>query len=392
MNSGLRFALYFSVFYTTSALMLAYWPVWLKDRGLDAAAIGTLLLAAQWIKVGGTLLSGDLADRFGRARRVVLALALAGVVVMALFGLAQGYWLLLALTLLWGATWPGILPIVDGQAMQASVRHGFDYGRARLWGSITFIAATVGGGYLLREGGSAAIHLLILATAVATALATLLLPAGPERASGARPSARGTMLDLLRDRPFVFFMLAGAAVQVSHAAYYGFATLDWRAKGLDDGAIGLLWGIGVVAEIVLFALGRRLADRVGILRLLALAGLAAVIRWSITPFVDDFAPLLAIQTLHALTFGAAHLAAMMFIQRYVPLGATSSAQALYAAVPIGLGMGLAMMGAGLLYEAVASYAYLAMVGLGALSLLFTVLLARAWRGEGMAFSASGRAP
>ena len=154
MTSGLRFALYFSVFYTPSALMLAYWPVWLKDKGLDAVAIGTLLFAVQWIKVCGTLLSGDLADRFGQARLVVLALSTVGVGVMALFGLAEGYWLLLALTLLWGASWSGILPIVDGQAMQASVREGFDYGRARLWGSITFIAATVGGGYVLQVAGS----------------------------------------------------------------------------------------------------------------------------------------------------------------------------------------------------------------------------------------------
>lgn len=391
MTSGLRFALYFSVFYTPSALMLAYWPVWLKDKGLDAVAIGTLLFAVQWIKVCGTLLSGDLADRFGQARLVVLALSTVGVGVMALFGLAEGYWLLLALTLLWGASWSGILPIVDGQAMQASVREGFDYGRARLWGSITFIAATVGGGYVLQVAGSSAIHSLILATAIATMLAALLLPAG---ASGEKRSAagRGAMLALLRDRPFVLFMLAGAAVQVSHAVYYGFGTLDWRAKGLDEGTIGLLWGMGVVAEIVLFALGRPLAERVGILRLLAVAGVAGVLRWGLTPFVDDFAPLLAIQALHALTFGAAHLAAMMFIQRYVPLSATSSAQALYAAVPIGLGMGLAMMGAGLLYEKVAAYAYLAMAGLGLVSLFFTALLARAWRGEGMAFNASARAP
>jgi PPP family 3-phenylpropionic acid transporter len=101
-----------------------------------------------------------------------------------------------------------------------------------------------------------------------------------------------------------------------------------------------------------------------------------VLRWTITPFIDDFLPLLAIQALHALTFGATHLAAMMFIQRRVPASATSSAQALYAAVPIGLGMGLAMMGAGLIYERVGGYAYLAMVGLALLSLLATALLAR----------------
>ena len=382
-NAGLRYALYFSAFFFVNGLMLAYWPVWLHDRGLDAAAIGTLLFAAQWIKVGGTLACGDIADRFAIARGLVVALSLVGVAAMILFGFASGFWPLLCLTLLWGVAWPSILPIVDGRAMQASVRGGFDYGRARLWGSITFIAATVGGGYLLQRSGSEAVYGAILAAAVVTAMAGLILPASPraQTAPQALAPRGGAMVSLLRDPVFRTFMIAGGALQVSHAVFYGFGTLDWRAKGLDDTAIGMLWATGVVAEIVLFALGRRLAERVGVVRLLLVAGAAAVLRWTATPFVVDFVPLLAVQALHALTFGATHLAAMMFIQRRVPAAATSSAQALYAALPIGLGMGLAMMAAGMLYERVAGLAYLAMIALAGLSLLATWMLAKRWRGE-----------
>ena len=389
MSGGARFALYFSTLFFTNGLMLAYWPVWLNDRGLDAAAIGLLLLAGQWIKVGGTLACGDLADRFGMARRLVIGLSLTGLAAMVLFGLAADFWPLLALTLLWGAAWPAILPIVDGQAMQAASRGMFDYGRARLWGSITFVAATLGGGYALERNGSDAIHAIVVAAVLATVLAAFLLPIGRNagETSGLR---RGAMLDLLRDPVFRLFLIAGGAAQVSHAVYYGFGTLDWRAKGLDDGAIGLLWAVGVLAEIVLFALGRRLAERIGVVRLLIVAGLSGVLRWAATPFIDDYLPLLAIQTLHALTFGATHLAAMMFIQRRVPSGAISSAQALYAALPIGLGMGLAMMASGLLYEEIGGYAYLAMVGLALLSLAASVLMAKRWR-DGAALSATGRA-
>jgi PPP family 3-phenylpropionic acid transporter len=383
MTPGRRFALFFSAYFFTNALTLAFWPVWLQDRGLDAAAIGTLLFASQWIKVGGTLLSGDFADRSGRPLSVVIVLAVVGVLAMALFAVPGKFWWLLALTLAWGSMWPSILPIADGQAMQASTRGAFDYGRVRLWGSVTFIAATIGGGYLLQWYGSDAIHLAVLAAAVVTAA---LVPLLPLHGFVARQGGlgRGAMLELLRDRPFLLFLVAGGAAQVSHAVYYAFGTLDFRAKGLDDGAIGLLWAIGVVAEIALFALGRQLATGIGVVRLFAIAGLGAVLRWAVTPFIDDFLPLLAVQSLHALTFGAAHLGALLFIQSRVPIRAISSAQALYAALPIGLGMGLAMMAAGLLYESVAGWAYLAMVGLGMLSLLATAALARVWRGEAMA--------
>lgn len=378
MSGGLRFGLYFSAYFLTNGLMLAYWPVWLKDRGLEAVAIGTLLFAAQWIKVGGVLACGDFADRLGVARPLVIALSMAGLLVMAMFGLAEGFWPLLALTLLWGLAWPAILPIVDGQAMQLAAGGAFDYGRTRLWGSITFIAATIGGGYVLQRSGSDAVHGVIVASVVATALAAVVLPSANGGRAGAGPR-RSAMFDLLRDPAFRAFLIAGGAAQVSHAVYYGFGTLEWRAMGLDDTAIGLLWAVGVLAEIVLFALGRRLAERVGVIRLLLVAGIAAVMRWALTPFIQDYVPLLAIQILHALTFGATHLAAMMFIQRRVDPGAVSSAQALYAALPIGLGMGLAMMGAGLLYEIAGGLAYLAMVALALLSLAGTAMLAKRWR-------------
>ena len=44
-----------------------------------------------------------------------------------------------------------------------------------------------------------------------------------------------------------------ACFQASHAAYYGFATLHWRAAGHGELVIGLLWAEGVIAEVVLFA-------------------------------------------------------------------------------------------------------------------------------------------
>ena len=86
----------------------------------------------------------------------------------------------------------------------------------------------------------------------------------------------------------------------------------------------------------MFAVSGRVIAYCGAARLLMLAGLAATLRWAFTA-VDP--PLLAtalLQTLHAMSFGAAHLAAIHFMTHAVPLDRAATAQGLYAAVVAGL--------------------------------------------------------
>ena len=144
--------------------------------------------------------------------------------------------------------------------------------------------------------------------------------------------------------------------------------------------IGLLWREGVVAEVLLFAFARRVLARIGVTGLLALAGAGGMLRWTGIALTTDLVLLFGLQILHALTFGAAHLASMHFMQRAVPERAMSSAQSLYYALPLGIGMGLAMSLSGVLFRDYAGHAYLAMTVLSAVTLGGALLLNRQWNG------------
>jgi PPP family 3-phenylpropionic acid transporter len=177
------------------------------------------------------------------------------------------------------------------------------------------------------------------------------------------------------------FMLAAGASQVSHAVYYGFATLIWQQAGIDDRVIGVLWAEGVVAEVILFLFAARALARLGVTGMLLIAGIGGVLRWSGTALTSDLPLLFVLQILHAASFAAAHLAAMHFMQRAIPERAMSSAQGLYYALPLGIGMGLAMSLSGVLFRDHGGHAYLAMAAFSALSLGGTLLLRRYWRGD-----------
>ena len=176
-------------------------------------------------------------------------------------------------------------------------------------------------------------------------------------------------LHLFAIRPFRLTVLASALIQGAHAAYYGFAPLFWRAQGLSDGVIGMLIAEGIVAEVALFAWGRRLIERLGPAGLTACAATASVVRWSVMAFAPPLALLAVIQLLHAATFAMQHLSAMLVLSRSVPPERAATAQALHAALGYGAPGGLLVLLAGFLYARFGGLAFLAMAAIGGAALL-----------------------
>ncbi len=160
---------------------------------------------------------------------------------------------------------------------------------------------------------------------------------------------------------FLAVAAAASLTQGSHALYYGFSTMEWRAAGISGITIGVLWAIGVLAEIVLFAFSARLA--IGPTMLLMLGAAGAILRWGAMAFDPPTAVLLPLQLLHAASFGAAHLGAMGFLARAVPRELAATAQGLVATVS-GIVMASATGLSGLIYAASGSFAYLAMAAMG----------------------------
>lgn len=367
---ALRLALFYAAVFGFVGISLPFWPVWLTAKGLGAAEIGLLITAGTWVRIVVPPMVAHIADRRGERKRVVVVLAALAFVVHLLFLAADGFAGLLAVSILAAIAFTPIIPMGENLSLLLAREGRIDYGRVRLWGSIAFIAGAVGGGRILGEAGPPAILTMVLATLALVALAAFALPdTRPPPARRRMPIAA-----LLASRTMLVFLAAASLIQASHAAYYGFATLSWRQAGIDDQVIGLLWAEGVLAEIILFALGGGLAARLGPAKLLSIGAAAGIIRWTILALEPGLGVLVLAQALHAFTFGAAHLGAMVFLARMVAPEHSASAQALYAGVAMGLVMGGATILSGTLFEAFGTVAFWAMAalsaagGLGALAL------------------------
>ncbi len=361
MSAGLRMGLFTAAFFAAGGVATAFLPIWLNDRGISAAEIGEILGFGSILRLGTVPAWGAATDRLGRRRAMLFVSALAATMMAASFPLAHGFFAVLGIVVLQGAAASALTPLADTLTLALAAARRLEYARTRAWGSASYMVATAAAGPLLGVFGTAAVPWLLAAGyGTAACLAPLLPEPGRVVHGAGLPRAAG----LWRLRPFRLTVAATALIQGSHAAYYAFAPIYWRANGISDTVIGLLIAEGIVAEIALFVWGRRLVERVGPARLTGVAAIASLARWTATAFVTGVPILAAVQLLHAATFAFQHLSAMLVMGRTVPPGKTASAQTLHAALGFSAPTGLLIWATGLLYARGGGLMFLLMAALG----------------------------
>jgi len=373
-----RISLFYWAIFLIIGLVTPFLPIWLDARGLTVAEISIAGALPLFIRIVATPMVAYLADRSGDHRRMVIVLAWSGLACTILLSQSFHLWPIILLSTLMMLTTSSIMPLTETLAMRAVRAHGLDYGRMRLWGSISFIVATLIGGAAIEQWTGSVVIWLLIGAILMTALAAHVLPRPEGSATtSARPRiSRADVAALVTSPLFLLFLAAAGLVQAGHAVFYVYGVLHWRSLGLSATWTGVLWAIAVIAEILLFARSGAVLKILSPLGLIALGAIAAIVRWIAMAFDPPFAALVSLQILHALTFGATHIGTVHFIAQNIPPERAGTAQALQASVTAGIAMGGATLLAGQLYGPFGAKAYLAMAVLGGLGLVAAMLAQR----------------
>ena len=355
-----RLALLYAAIFTLGGVQLPFFPVWLAAKGLDERAIGLVLALPMLVRVAAVPLATRIADRGDKVTAVLAASAVATVAGYGLLGLADGALAIGAAFALASFLYTPVMPLTETYALRGLAARGRAYGPVRLWGSLAFIAGTFAAGAAIDLIPHQRLIWLLVGASVLIACAALsLAPVNVAGVASAHAQAARPRRGLLRDPVFLFALAAAALAQASHAVYYGFSAIAWTQGGLDGTAVSALWGLGVIAEIVLFACQGRLPRALTPLPLLALGAAGGALRWVAMAFDPPFAALPFLQLLHALSFAAVHLGALGFIAHHAPPGQAATAQG-HAAIALGVAMAGATGLAGVLFASFGSAAYAAM--------------------------------
>jgi PPP family 3-phenylpropionic acid transporter len=369
-----RLALLYAAAFAAAGVQLPFVPVWLAARGLDQRSIGALLAAAAVARIVVVPLTTRATDHFGVINVGIIAGAVtAATATLWLAATTSQTWMFVAYALA-AVGLSTMLPLADAYALKGLGARGRAYGPVRLWGSVAFIGGNLAAGMLADR--IAPVHLIwpIVAAFCATAVAALLLePAERDVSlSNARPSA----IVMLRKTPGLLAVLGAASlVQGSHAVYYAFSSLDWMSGGLSGFSVGVLWSLGVVAEIVLFALSSRLPAAIGPAALLIFGAFGGALRWAVMAFDPPGALLIPLQLLHGLTFGATYLGAVLAIAALAPPGLAATAQGLLSTVN-GAVMAAAIAMSGFLHAEYGARSYAAMAAMCLGGAVFALTLRR----------------
>jgi PPP family 3-phenylpropionic acid transporter len=344
-------SLFLIAIYFVYGAYVPFWSLWLESKGLSAEQIGLLIGLGLGIRFAGNLLIMGRANRASLLIPTCRYLAVLSLLCYLGFYWVDSFWALLALMLLANFIYPTLLPLSEALAARMMLQVKLDYGKVRLWGSAAFIVgSTLVGALVQHYGASWVLHAMILGLLLLTGLSWLPMAPAPQDApsSGNKIGFRS----LLTDKSFLTFLVVVSLLQGSHAAYYGFSALYWKAHGYAENVIGYLWALGVLAEILMFALSRRLLKGVSYQQLFFIGGLGCVLRWIMLANTTELVWLGVAQLLHAVTFCVSHLGAIRYMTQQLPAEQVIPAQTLYAALPTGIFMAVLTAVAGFGYQQV----------------------------------------
>jgi PPP family 3-phenylpropionic acid transporter len=344
MPLSFRLALFYFMFFLYAGIYVAYFPAYLAWRGLGATEIAWVIALPAFVRVIAPTAWGALADRTGWQRGIVAFSCVANAACFALLPRVDGFgaiaWLIAATSALAAAG----LPLVEAITLGALADRPGRYGPIRVWGSIGFIAAVLGGGAWLDLRSVESLPTAMMLGALACLAAALALPSGGKHAAQkAAPLVIGRSAQAL--------LAAGFCMSAAHGALYAFFTLHLQREGYSGAAIGLFWTIGVLAEIVVFLYLPALFRRFTLSAILVASFACAVLRFLAIGWLAAVpAILLPAQLLHAATFGSFHAASVAAVHRVFPPGAHGRGQTLFSSVCYGAGGGVGALLAGWAWE------------------------------------------
>ncbi len=372
-----RLSGFYFFYFATLGGFLPYWSLYLKDSGFNPVEIGELSAFLVGTKIIAPNLWGWIADHTGKSLRIIRLAAFFAALLFAGFLFAHNYvwfaWITVAFSFFWNA----VLPQFEAVTLFHLKNEAHRYSQIRLWGSVGFIVTVLGVGWLLDKQPVAMLPFVIIALLILNWWVTLITP---EAKTVNYESVPLRMLQIIKKPEVLAFFVVNILLQVAHSPYYVFYSIYLKHYQYSATVTGLLWALGVLAEIVLFIYMGRLLKRFSLRAILLFSLTLAIGRWLIIGWCPEQLSLLILaQLLHAATFGGAHVVAIHLVHLYFGDQHQGKGQALYSSLSFGVGGVLGSLYSGYYWESLGPrFVY----SVAALCCGLALVIAYIWVGRG----------
>ncbi len=327
---GTQYFVYFGIL----GLFLPYFNLYCYHLGFSGFEIGILSSVKTLTTALFPMIWAALADRFHIRRPIYIFCTFASTAIWALFLLTTDFWAMLAITAFYGFFYAPIIAFLESFSMDLLDQEKARYGQLRAWGSLSFVMVVVLAGRVIDAFSTEIIIVLILAGSLIHSFLSLNIPSTKQTHQSGFSAGAKTMLN----RRVVIFLICAFLMLASHGTYYGFFSIHMENLGFSGTFIGIAWALASISEIFVMVNSQRILKRFSYENILIFSFIIAVMRWVMLFYATSALVILVAQVLHAMTYGAFHVASILYMDQLTPAETKTLGQAVNNAVTYGFGI------------------------------------------------------
>jgi len=344
-----RLSSFYFFYFAVVGALTPYWGVYLKSLGYSSKDVGIISSIILATRIVAPNFWGWLADKTQKRLRIIRQGSAIACIFFAGILIDQRYSWLLVVISCYTFFWHAVLPQFEVLTLSYLGGQYQRYSQIRLWGSVGFIAAVVGLGLLFDYFPIRFLPIALLSFLLLIFFSSLTFGEVDTR----KPVAPKEGFLRLVCKPYMLcFLLGSFLLQLSHGPYYTFYSLYLQENyGYSSTATGLLWALGVLAEVAIFLIMPKLMHHFNVRNLLLMCFLITACRWCLIGYFAQWVwILLFAQLLHAFSFGVAHAASIEIVRTQFKGVHQGQGQALYSSFSYGVGGAIGALMGGLLWD------------------------------------------
>lgn len=325
-----------------------YWSLYLQSLEFNALQIGVLMSLSLIVRIFSPSIWGWLADHTGKRIRVVQIAALCGFLCFCGFLLGESFIWMFFVMLLLSFFWSASLPLMEAITLSHLGDHTDKYGRIRSWGSVGFVLTVIGVGYLLENIAIAWLIWIVLGLKLGMVIFSYQIP---EKEMISHVTGHHSVKQICLRPEVLAFLISSLLMLFAHGAYYTFFSIYLVEHAYDKGFIGWLWAIGVICEIGIFFIMPWLMRHFSLKLILIFSFACATLRFLMIGWGVEWPIIMVVaQILHAATYGAHHIAAMMVVHQFFRGRHQAKGQAIYTSIAYGIGGAIGAISSGYTWD------------------------------------------
>ncbi len=344
---GSQYFIYFGVL----GIFLPFFNLYCYHIGFSGFQIGNISSLRSVVTILFSIVWGILADRFQARRPMYILCCIISTIAWSFFLYTSDYKTMLVIMFFYGIFYAPIISFLEAFTMDVLEKNKEYYGRIRVWGSINFILVVIIAGKIIDLYSIEVILLFILTGSLLQAIISVKMP----EIKIEKKEYFTADIKVLFNKRVIIFLFCSFLMLVSHGTFYGFFSIHLENLGYGKTSIGLTWALAVIAEILVMIKSDMIFKRFSLENVLIFSFLVAFIRWAVLFFAQSFLLIIISQLFHAVTYGAFHIASILYIDLLTPDRAKTTGQSVNNAVTYGLGMMVGFFFNGYFFESLGSF-------------------------------------